>query len=478
MDSINIHWQYRTLLLFSLFLGIYLFFLNPELSVAFSGDEKNIEWYAVFSRNIFQPTTTYIAESVLLPLFAKFVGASTSTQSYRVLCSLITIAILPFLATNAVRFFQSITKAYLFVIVFGLSFTYLSQYRLGFPDPLTIVFLSYTALQRQPLGLFLGSFLAGLSHFSMSVVALAALCLILMMLPGTTREIRIKFLKFIVLGLLTSRLLLTLWFYLFEYHLASRTDFVLASGIQLFMNNYSQSPSGFWLTPGIVFLACYSVMISYFLTQKHFMFSLSLICALCLAYIAHFFTVDGLRVFAVVISSAYTLILATWINSLAIKFEDILRDCNVHAQRAVKLFSSQMMYVGVGFPITTAWLFFIGSSATKGLFINELSLLHIRILNIRLLDYGLVSCGIFIFFAMAVPKLRSSSLSTTLAKFIFFSPLFIISIQYLRQFAEATIQMSVELKIGLVIISLGLAGLSAQINFSRLFNRLSARLLA
>ena len=147
-------WPNLSLLLFSLLLGLYLFFLNPLLTAAFESSDSNIEWYAVFSKNIFHPTTSYIAESILLPFFAKLIGASASTASYRVLCALITISILPLLAAASHRFFNSTSKAFIFVVLFGVSFTYLANYRLGFPDPLTIALLCFTALQRQPLALF------------------------------------------------------------------------------------------------------------------------------------------------------------------------------------------------------------------------------------------------------------------------------------------------------------------------------------
>ena len=157
---------YFALLLFSGILGSYLFFLNPLLPNAFDLTQDNVEWYAIFSQNIFHPTTTYIAESILLPLGAKIIGASASTQSYRILCALLTISLLPFLAALTTHYFNSTAKSFLFILIFGVTFTYLSNYRLGFPDPLTIGFLSFTALQRQPNRLYFGSLLAGLSHLT------------------------------------------------------------------------------------------------------------------------------------------------------------------------------------------------------------------------------------------------------------------------------------------------------------------------
>ena len=124
MDKTPIDWPYLSLLLFSLTLGLGLFFLNPQLSAAFEANEKNIEWYAIFSKNLFHPTTSYIAESILLPFIAKVLGANASTQSYRFLCALATISLLPLLAAMAQRFFNSTAKAFLLVLIFGVSFTF------------------------------------------------------------------------------------------------------------------------------------------------------------------------------------------------------------------------------------------------------------------------------------------------------------------------------------------------------------------
>ena len=283
MDKTPIDWPYLSLLLFSLTLGLGLFFLNPQLSAAFEANEKNIEWYAIFSKNLFHPTTSYIAESILLPFIAKVLGANASTQSYRFLCALATISLLPLLAAMAQRFFNSTAKAFLLVLIFGVSFTYLSNYWLGFPDPVTIALLSFTALQRRPVALFFGALLAGLSHFSMSLFALTALALPWMAVRTISKDARYTAFKAIVLGLLASRLLLALWFYLFEYRLMSRADIILDNGLSFFIDRYSQSPLAFWLVPGVTFLMSYGLIVVYFIVQQKLLFALSLCCALGVA---------------------------------------------------------------------------------------------------------------------------------------------------------------------------------------------------
>ncbi len=464
-------WPYIALVLFSFVFGSYLFFLNPALSSAFDVSDKNIEWYAVFSKNIAHPTTTYIAESILLPLSAKILGASVSSQSYRFLCGLLTISLLPFLAILTHRFFNSTAKAFLFVLIFGISFTYLSHYRLGFPDPLTIAFLSFTALQRRALGIYLGSLLAGLSHFSMSVFALSALALLWSCSPTSARALRIQSLKFIALGLISSRVLLSLWFYVFEYKLISRADVVLDGGLTLFINHYNQSPWEFWLTPGLLFLMSYLAIAGYFALQRKTLFVVALFMALGLAYTAHFFTVDGLRVFAVVISSAYVFMLAACIDLATARIDLVLNRVGAYATRAIRFFDAHALRIGLGFPIIAAWLFFIGLATNKGFFINELPLIHTRLLGVRFLDYVLVSFSAIVLLAFTVPKLRTVPHLTDAAKIIFVFPLLIIGIQYLRHLVGESTYFPLWIKVLSLCVALGLAWLSTKIKLDTIEDR-------
>jgi len=478
MNTNENRWPNLAPLMFSLLLSLYLFFLNPLLTAAFETTDKNIEWYAVFSKNIFHPTTTYIAESILLPLLAKFIGASTSTASYRVLCALITISVLPLIAATAQRFFTNTAKALIFVVLFGLSFTYLAQYLLGFPDPLTIVLLSFTALQRRPLAIFLGALLAGLSHFSMSVFSLSALSLLIIALPTLTKDTKLQVLRSVWLGLIISRLLLALWFYLFEYQLTSRADIVLDGGLTLFINHYNQSPSTFWLTPGLFFLLSYVLIVGYFVLKKRVLFALALLGALCLAYTAHFLTVDGLRVFAVVISSGYVLMLATFIDSFYPKVEPIIQQGAQRSTIILNAFKTQTLYFSLGFPLASAWLFFVSAAANKGFFINEVPFIQNLLFGVRLLDYALMAGALFILSTAVTPRLRSTWQLAIVAKIIFFTPLFIIGMQYVRQILSPNTSLPLWLKLALLVFALCLATLSAKIKFGKLLVRMNQKLLA
>ena len=64
------------LIVFSSLFGAFIFFSNPSLTSFFNSYFDGDEWYAVFSQSIYQPNYAYIAESILLPLLAKVVGAN------------------------------------------------------------------------------------------------------------------------------------------------------------------------------------------------------------------------------------------------------------------------------------------------------------------------------------------------------------------------------------------------------------------
>lgn len=165
-------WAYIALIVLSSAVGLYLFFLNASTATIADND---YDLYAVFSQALFQSNYSYIAESILLPLIAKLVGASASGQNYRLLCAFITLLILPLLAICAQHTLRNLAKTLFFLLLFSCSFRYLWAYQLGFPDPLTILFITIAAATNRPLLIFFTIFLAALSHFSMAAMAAAAL---------------------------------------------------------------------------------------------------------------------------------------------------------------------------------------------------------------------------------------------------------------------------------------------------------------
>ena len=298
---------YAAIFLISLGLGAYLFFENPWLIADYQSDSYS--WFVDFSRSIFQSQSAYYAESILLPLIGKLIGASRSIFFYKSLCAAITLGILPIAGVLALRYFQNFYKTLIFILLFGLSFQYLQFFILGFPDPLTIVLLLAAIFQRKASAVFCLASLALLSHFSMAAVGVLALLGLLYNSPDLMRATAKKYCGSLLISLLAGKLILLSWYWIFHYQLQSR--------VNLAVERYQADVYGFWLTPGIAFLILYGLILSYFLIRRQFLFVLSGMTALALAYIALFWTVDGLRVFAVIIAAPYSYLLIVLIQSVS-----------------------------------------------------------------------------------------------------------------------------------------------------------------
>ena len=307
---------YKTLLLvlISGSFGTYLFFLNPWMRADIHSDSYS--WFLEFSQTIFQSQSAYYAESILLPLLAKVLGISRSLQAYKLLCGLIMLSILPMTAIFAQRYFQSFYKALLFVALFGISFQYLQYYILGFPDPLTILLLVLAIFQKRMSVAFILLVLAMLSHFSMAALSAIGLIGLVYFSPNVGSSSRKKFVGVSLAAILTGKAILLAWYAVFHYQLIGRLDWALGKGHLFFFERYEANMTGFWLTPGIPFLALYCLIAAYFLMQKKFAFVLTAILALAIAYLALFWTVDGLRVFAVVIAAPFSYLLLSFIDNL------------------------------------------------------------------------------------------------------------------------------------------------------------------
>ena len=94
---------------FTFFLSIFLFFQNTHLPHFFTAGSE--DWYVNFSVMIFQPNEAYWNESILLPLIGKLLGASRSLAGYKTLCAIVSIIILPTLATLSLNYFNNIWHA-------------------------------------------------------------------------------------------------------------------------------------------------------------------------------------------------------------------------------------------------------------------------------------------------------------------------------------------------------------------------------
>jgi hypothetical protein len=86
--------------------------------------------------------------------------------------------------------------------------------------------------------------------------------------------------------------------------------------------------------------------------------------------------------------------------------------------------------------------------------------------------------ALFIFSTLVTPRLRSTWQLAIVAKIIFFSPLVIIGIQYVRQLLSPNTSLPLWLKLALFVLALCLATLSAKIKFGKLLERMNQKLLA
>jgi len=297
---------------FAGFLGIFLFFQDPNLANFFRKGSE--DWYVNFSVMIFHPNEAYWNESILLPLIGKLLGASRSLEGYKILCALISALILPTLAILSLSYFKKISSAIVFLLLFSLSFRYLWSYDLGHPDPLTILCLTALPFMRSRAAVFSLSFLAALSHFSMAGIAVLEIVILYL----ASKEFLLKKWEYpisLILGLLSGRVFLAIWYFIFHYTSPhGRLEFIYNSGYIFFLEQYQKSPEKFWLTPGLFFLLIFGMIFISSIYKKNLKYSAGILLVLGLNYLALFLTVDGLRVFAVVSCGAYVYLLITFLQ--------------------------------------------------------------------------------------------------------------------------------------------------------------------
>jgi hypothetical protein len=80
----------------------------------------------------------------------------------------------------------------------------------------------------------------------------------------------------IVLGLLAGRCFLSIWYFIFEYHLHSRAAIVVENGFGFFFDLYDRSIQVFWLTPGIPFLAIFLTIVGFWIYEKNYLMFINL----------------------------------------------------------------------------------------------------------------------------------------------------------------------------------------------------------
>ena len=303
-----------------LLIGLWLFFNSPAVFEPYflSSYQGAAYWYRIFSESIFKPQNIYLAESLLMPLLAKTVGADQTIAKFQILAIFFQLSLMPVICVVFNRTIHSTLGVWLAIALVAGSFSYLTRFELGFPDPLTILLL-VCALASKKRALTAFIFLAGLSHFS--TAALSALCFLIIRVAYKWQKQELNWRQdaYILYGLIGSKIFLLLWNFIFKYRLNSRIEFVFEKGVEYFWDRYSLSPSSFWLTPGTTFLWVNGFFLAYLMIKKWYWVISAQLLTLTVAYISLFLTVDGLRVFAVVVACPFIYMISIVADSLTQK---------------------------------------------------------------------------------------------------------------------------------------------------------------
>lgn len=303
----------------SFVLGLFLYFNCDD---CYKGWWIALEQYSTLSRHIYEPTSAYYAESLLVPFLAKLFNANPTREAFNALSGFLTLAILPLLAAGLLARLHKLSSVIAILCIYAGSFLYLRSFWLGYPDPLTIILLNCAALSIRPVRVFFCVLLAGLAHFSLtaaSTISLMALYFAASSIPGSVRP---RLIAAGGLGLVVGKLLLKLWYYVFSYKLEDRIDFVaqgsmagLFKGIWHFYEVYTREVAAFWATPGWLFIAVVLLLLVFFALKRRLLFCLAFLAAIAIAYAVRFITTDGLRDFATTVSAAYVLALCEFFQA-------------------------------------------------------------------------------------------------------------------------------------------------------------------
>ena len=309
--------SYWALLVISCIVSLKLFFSSNVLTESFQ--KEHVDWYLNYSKEVFHPgyflKGAYFTESMLLPVLANAFGAARSMVAYKIFCSLLTLSILPVATIFAMRFFINLYQATVFIVLLCVSYAYLWNFNLGFPDPLTILLLVWIAFEVNPKRFCFAVMFAVLSHFSLVTLSLLGLLGMIISSSSLSRGNRFILAKALIIGIVFGKLALTGWHIAFDYHPSGRLSWVLQYGLTTFAERYKENVPGFWLMPGTRLLSIYSLILIYFLVLRKWSICLSALFALGLAYVGLFFTVDGYRIFAVIICAPYIWFLKEFILS-------------------------------------------------------------------------------------------------------------------------------------------------------------------
>ena len=238
-------------------------------------------------------------------------------------------------------------------------------------------------------------------------------------------------------------------------------------GLRFFISLYENSTSAFWLTPGLTFLAIFSVMVVFFIFNKRYKLAASLILALSLAYVSLFFTTDGLRVFAVVISGFYVRALMLFIDAIHPRWHQIFARYYAMLKKLLLKNNINLSFVAAGILVAIGWCVMLYRAKSKGLFINHPAFMTSITGDLKILDLILIGAGSTIFFVVAISKWRAHKKISSIIKMIFFLPLTFIAIQALRQKLMPDQSLPLELLTVAMIVMIGASFVLSQINLTQ-----------
>jgi len=304
------------LLGFSFILGLGLLFTSPIFNQHFLlNNPEYIPEYIQYSRIIFQfgniPfRNSHIGESILMPILGQITGANKTVIGFKLLTISFYIIYLPVMALLAQQLTRNYIKTYIFIGLYVLTYEWLWSYNVIFPDSLTILLLGIAGLTQSVPLMFVCIALSCLSHFSITVIAVAALLLATQFAPPIFNNAATKKVAYAIAALIVGRLILQFWFWLYNFSSGfSRLSWVFDQGLYYFIERYHQAPLEFWLVPGKFFLMLYLFAIFFFVVKKSFKYVVALLLIIALDYFSLFFTIDGLRIHFTIMSAVYPYIL-------------------------------------------------------------------------------------------------------------------------------------------------------------------------
>ena len=445
--------SYTHLLLVSASLSVFLFFQDRNLAAYFDGNTA----YSDFSDNIFKINTSYFAESILLPLAAKLLGASSSLHAYKLFCAIAIILMLPVISVAAYRYFYSVSISLAFVLLLAAVFPWFRMAGLGQPDPFTICLLVLAVLQKSPHRMFWCLLGASFSHFSLVLVALPAVIAFLLATGLSTNDQKWQGVRMAILALVVGKLGLSLWYAMFSYELGTRLDWIIERWPSFFVERYQGNQIAFWLTPNLYFLCIYALMMSYFLILRRYFFVASMVLSLCCAYLANFITIDGYRVVAVILAAPIAFVLREILSSNATWLEKTLGVMHIAVGQIVNFIVLKWAEIVNALLIVCCWVFILKFASVRGLLLNKYSLTTSGIGDIEPLELLMVLGVLSNMLVLIFDKLRVPVL-IAIAQLFLMIPLGFIALQYFRQVYFFNQPLDLAGKFGAAIYLLFLAG--------------------